>query len=202
MSDSEVREALDRNTAAMDRASKAAYLTFMAAQQAMESKTPTSLVFGSYNFNPFSDASKLAEWVQISPRNNRRRSIKLIVPESEVANLIYLSASDTIVDINAIIAFNNLRSGGVIQAMLAQFFVPLELQSTESIWACSITGSGSTTEKTTHLGWVEEVYSDVSAEPYSTDKRTNTPGGVQKLTPGLMDVDGDVRAMFTREGVR
>lgn len=205
MADNELIHALLKNAEAMDRASKVSYLQMIVTQKQMESRTPTSLVFGSFNFNPFADGARLAAWVQVVPRNHRRRSIKFLPATEQVgASIIYFAISDNIVDINNVIAFNNLEQAGSITAMLFNFlYGALEIQSTESIWACSLTGTGSTIEKKAGLNWLEEIYSDISATPFdSHDKPLHTAGEVDKLTPGLMHLDGDVRGGFTREGVR
>ena len=201
--DKELVEALHKNAAAKDRNAQAQFLNYMTTQKLMENRTPTNLSFGSFNFNPFADGTRVAAWIQLVPRNNRRRAIKFLPSIEETGgSIIYFATSDNIVDVNNVIAFNNLEQAGSINAMLANFDVPLEIRSTDSIWACSLTGTGSLIEKKSGINWVEEIYSDVSAIPITRDRPLHSAGDVDKLTPGLMELDGDQRATYTREGVR
>jgi len=201
MADKELLEALHKMEQTMDRLGKIQYLAMIHQQEIEKNKIPTSLVFGSQNFNPFSDGTRLAQWMQIAPRNTRRRAIKIMPPTT--GSLIYLAISDTKVSINSVIAFDNSTESGNLNIMLANLSIPLELQTSESVWACSLTGTGSVIEKKSSIGWAEEIYSDISAIPFDNhDVALNRQGRVANMTSGLMSLDEDERNSFTREGVR
>lgn len=201
MVDKELLEALKEQSESMDRVAKAQWLLYMATQKLMESRTPSNTVFGSFTFNPGSVNTTLAEWRQIVPRNSRRKTITFMA----INQSLYLTNSSNSLDINTLITQEKSGFLGTVPVMLATFAggVPLVISTTDSIWAASLTGNGSVIEQNAVLNWVEEVYSDINAIPVEMHNTNPTaPGVVEKLTPGAMALDGDIRATFTREGVR
>ena len=196
MADRELLEALHKQTEAMDRLAKANWLMYMATQKQMEMRTPSNTVFRSYGFGGVN-----ADWRQIVPRNDRRAKITFFAE-----NLSFYFIDDpNLLDINSLINLQNKGLNGNIHTSLITLTggQPVPMKTTSAIWAASLTGGGSTTELVGTLNWIEEIYSNVSGIP--TELANTNPakaGEVEKLTPGLMDLDGDVHASFTREGVR
>ena len=201
MADKELLEALHEQSQSMDRVAKAQWLMYMATQKQMEDRTPSSAVFGSYNFNPTSSNTQLAAWRQLVPRNTRRKRITF----TALNQTFYIANSDNIVDINDLIKFQHVGFNGNMQVMQNTFTAGynLTLETTDSIYVASLTGGGSTIELNAVINWVEEVYSNVSAIPVEMSNiNPSRPGITQKLTAGAMSLDGDIRATYSREGVR
>ncbi len=206
MLDKELHNLLKENGEALDRVAKAHWLLFMATQEQMTNRTPTSTSWGSYGFNPSNSATYPAAWRQLVPRNDRRKRIRFTAtPTSGGYQSLYFSNSDINLDIGSLIELNNSGSFGYNGVALITFSPStiFELDTTDAIWCASISGSGSTKEETGVINWAEDIYSAVTAIPtYMDNIRTDKPGDVEKLTPGAMQLDGDIRATFTREGVR
>lgn len=201
MADKELLEALHEQSESMDRVAKAQWLMYMATQKQMEDRTPSSAVFGSYNFNPTSSGTQLAAWRQLVPRNTRRKKITFMANNKT----FYLASSDIVLDINDLIKYENSGFNGSIP-VIQNVFTPgltLQLDTSDAIYAASLTGAGSAIELNAVINWVEEVYSNVSAIPVEMSNiNPARPGITEKLTAGAMSLDGDIRATFTREGVR
>lgn len=201
MADKELLEALREQSESMDRVAKSLWINYMGTQKMMESRTPSTTVFGSYNFNPTSSTTQLAAWRQILPRNARRKRVLL----AGLNESFYIASGDNVVDINDLIRFQNKGFNGSIAAMQNTFTAGyhLPLSTTDAIYVASLTGSGSLIELNATISWAEEIYTDISSIPLEmTDTNIARPGIIEKLTPGAMALDGDIRATFTREGVR
>lgn len=201
MLDRETLEALKENSAAMDRVAKAQWLMYMATQKSMEDRTPSSMVFGSYNFNPTNSATQLVAWRQVLPRNTRRKAVRF----SALNQTLFLATSDNSITIDNLVLFQKNGWNGAIPVMVNTFTAGsiLRLDTTDAIYVASLTGAGSMVEQNAIISWAEEIYSSVSAIPmHENDNNIARPGVVEHLTAGAMHLDGDVRATFTREGVR
>ena len=201
MADKEILEALREQSESMDRVAKSLWINYMGTQKMMESRTPATLHVGSYNFNPTKSATQIVAWRQVVPRNASRKTITF----SALNQTLFLATSDTAIDIMTLVGFQNTGWSGSIPAMMYTFTAgnPLKLDTTEAIYIASLTGGGSTEEQSAIISWAEEIYADVATIPL--EMRNTNPaqaGVVEKLTPGAMALDGDIRATFTREGVR
>jgi len=196
MADKELVEALKHLAYMTDRAGKASWLNFQATQKMMESRTPTSIHFGSYNFNPTASATQLAAWQQVVPRNPRRKKIIF----SALNQTLFLATSDNSLPIANLIVDQANGWNGSIPVMEFTFAagVTLPLETTEAIYFASLTGAGSLIEQTAIVSWSEEIYSSVSAIPLLEDN-PQRPSEVGGLTAGEMSSDA---LNFGREGVR
>lgn len=186
----------------MDINNKMSYLHFMKQQQQLENRTPTSVEFGTYGFNPTNAATQLAAWRQIVPRNNRRRQITI----TALNQTLFLTKSENVVGMSDLINWQQNGFPANVPVMIITFATGqgLQIQTTEAIYVASLTGAGSTKEQNSYISWAEEIYSNVSASPLiDNPMRHNAPGLEQRLTAGLVnDIDDEAEAHFTREGVR
>lgn len=201
MADKELLDALREQSESMDRVAKAQWLLYMATQKLMESRTPSTLHVGSYNFNPTSSPSQVVAWRQVVPRNTSRKTITF----SAVNETFFIATSDTAIDIMTLVQFQNTGWSGTIPAMMYTLTAgnDLKLDTTEAIYIASLKGAGSAEEQNAIISWAEEIYTDVTSIPLEIrDTNIARPGIIEKLTPGAMSLDGDIRATFTREGVR
>ncbi len=201
MEDKELKQILKDNAEKMDLVAKSQWLMYMATQQQMRDRIPSQSKYGSYGFNPSGDTSVTAQWRPILPRNERRKSVKFMA----INQSIYFASSDNSLDINNLILAQKNGFTGTLPVMLVTLVggTPFEIESTAAIYVASLTGAGSVVEQTAVLNWVEEIYSDVKAIPTAmANTDIERPGVVSKLTAGAMQLDGDVRATYTREGVR
>jgi len=201
MADRELLEALHKMEQTMDRVGKIQYLSMIHQQEMEKNRTPTGLTLGSYNFNPSSSATQLAAWRQIVPRNPRRKALIL----SALNQTLYLATGDTFIDINRLITDQQNGFNGSIAVMQYTFTAgqPLVIETTEALYAASLTGAGSLIELNAVLNFAEEIFSDVTAIPFdSHDVALNRQGRVANMTSGLMSLDEDERSGYTREGVR
>jgi hypothetical protein len=199
--DKELNQILKDNAEKMDLVARSNWLLYMATQQQMRDRTPSSAKYGSYGFNPSGNTTVLAEWRAILPRNERRKCIKF----NAINQSIYFASSEKSLDINNLIQAQKNGFTGTLPVMLMTFVggVPFEIESTSAIYVASLTGNGSVVEQAATLNWVEEIYSDIKAIPTGEPNDViQRPGVVSKLTTGAMQLDGDVRATYTREGVR
>ena len=201
MADNEMREALREQNEHLDRIAKAQWLVYMATQEAMNNRTPSSMVFGSYNFNPTNSTTQLVAWRQVVPRNERRKRITF----SALNQTLFLATSDQSIDIMSLVQFQNTGWSGSLPVMENTFTAGtvLQLDTTESIYIASLKGGGSQIEQTAIISWAEEIYSNVSAIPvHMVNESPERPGIIQKLPHSLQELDGDIQGTFTREGVR
>jgi len=197
--DRELLEALHKNTETMDKIGQLNYLAYMAQQKREEHKTPSSTVFGSYNFNPYNDANITVQWRQVVPRNSRRAKVIF----SALNQTLFLATSDNSITIDNLVSLQNTGWNGSIPVMIYTFtaYNDLPLETTEAIYIASLTGAGSMKEQTAVISWAEEIYSDVTATPFDNhDRPLHNVGEVGNLTSGLMGFDRD--DSYTREGVR
>lgn len=196
--DSELIKALNIHSVALERNTRA-----LAIQHLESRKSPTNGVYGMYYFNQGASSTLKASWHQLLPRNMRRQSTQLL----SLNQTLFISSSDNLVDINTLI---NAQANGWLGAIDGCAEITLTtgvgiiIPGSDAIYAASLTGAGSNIEQAAYLSWVETIFSSASADPREHQGATalNTPGLVEKLTPGLMPMDGDVQASFTREGVR
>jgi len=199
--DKDLFNLMKQNNDALDRVAKSNYLLFMQAQESEKRNTPTSTAFGTYGFNPTNSNTQVAKWVQLMPRNTRRKRLTL----SSLNQTLYFSIGGIAVGINELIVAQNTGFAGHLPVMQFTFTAGnrLPIETTESIWCASIVGAGSIYEQQATVSWAEEIYSSPAANPIGSDVRSlNVPNSTQKLTFADMDLDGDVRSHFTREGVR
>jgi hypothetical protein len=179
------------------------YYKMLQSQQALLARsTPTTALFGSYGFNPGNNATVLAAWRQIVPRNVRRRRITISAQNQS----LYLSHSETEIGMSDLIKWQQLGLTGRIPATLITFATGqgLQIESTEAIYVASLTGAGSVVEQAAVVNWIEEIYSSIDADPNNLrdSEKANMPGELQRLTAGAMRLDGDEEAEYNRAGVR
>ncbi len=199
--DKELNQILKDNAEKMDLVAKSNWLLYQATQQQMRDRTPSNAKYGSYGFNPTNNATVLAEWRAILPRNERRKCVKF----NAINQSIYFASSDKSFDINNLILAEKSGFTGSLPVMLMTFVggMSFEIETTSPIYVASLTGNGSVVEQAATLNWVEEIYSDINAIPTGEpNDLIQRPGIVSKLTSGAMQLDGDIRATYTHDGVR
>lgn len=202
LSDSELIKALNIHSVALERNTKGIQ-AFMASQRLKRNESPSNVVYGMYYFNQGSNANVLAQWRQILPRNLRRMKTRLI----SLNQTLFISSSDNGIDIPTLIKYQQNGFLGAVDGVAEITMatgVGIEIEGTDAIYAASLTGAGSTVEQAAYISWVEQIYSDVEADPRQNRsiERLRKPGEVEKLTVGLMNEDDDQRAMFSHDGVR
>ena len=206
MSDRELIDALLIHAQALDRSTKMAFIEHEATQKRMASRTPTSVVPGTFGFNGTNSATQLAEWRQLVPRNPRRKRITFM----GLNQIIFFAIDDKTVDVMSLVNQLNNGANGAIgvaqQTLTAGAWLPIA--TTESIWALSIVGTPGSVpwtqyEQQATVSWFEEVYADISAIPYEkVVDPTRRPGTLLRLSPSDMRLDGDVTARVGRDGIR
>jgi hypothetical protein len=195
----ELIKALNINSVAMERHSQT-MKQFIQTQELEANKSATNSVYGMYYFNQGASNSVLAQWRQILPRNLRRAQTRLY----SLNQSLYIASSDIGVDINSLIQYQaNGFSGAIDGAALLTFTtgVGIEIEGTDAIWVASLTGGGSKVEQTAFIGWTEQIYTTRQADPRSV-RGSNRAGLEQRLTAGLIQMDGDQRADYDRNGTR
>lgn len=197
--DLDLASALREHSVHLDRANK---LTYLKMQHDANAGTPTSVVFGSYFFNPQSN-SQGAEWRQLLQRNDRRQSVTLFgITEQQ-----YIATSDTTVDIETLINLLGKGLSGIATAMGTiqvggglGITNPITIPTTEAIWAASIGDAG--VEEATNLTWFETIYSSPRANPNGVEASRHKEGDTQEIGPELEAWLGTAKAGFGRGGVR
>ena len=193
---------LKQMNVSLDRMNKINWLALMQWQKAEAEKTPTTIKPGTYGFNPTNSATQLSQWRQLVPRRNRRNRVVF----TALNQTFFLAVGDTQVDINQLITEQQIGFNGTLAVFEYTFTAGsrLDISTTEAIWGASLIGSGSLYEQQATISWYEEIFSDIMAIPTVSipNPDANTPGKVQRLTAGLMHVDGDQRATYSKDGVR
>lgn len=203
MTDKDLVAALDRNSEAMNNVSKMTYLTYMGQQLAMASRTPSNTQWHSIAINPTNQV-RVPTWHQILPRNPRRHSVTFMA----INTTFYFSIGPNALSIPDLITYDNNKYEGEVPVAAFTFVggMPITIPTSDSIQVAALTGGGSQVEFKTVLNWCENIYSDVSGNPfYSPASGMANAGKIQKLTAGLMrelGIDLDIESTYTHDGVR
>lgn len=200
-SNEELLEQYKRNNEMLDHIAKAQYLQYITIQKQMERQTPTSTKWGSYGFNPTNNSGVLATWRQVLPRNKRRKRVRFVSTNFT----FYFMDNETQIDITSLIALNKNGYTGAQPFSAVTFGSGNEhvIEGTGPVYVASLTGSGSVVECASTINWVEEIFSDIDANPFGQEHAPHGNAGmVQRLNAGAMRLDGVEDAHFTREGVR
>lgn len=200
--DNELIEALKLHSVALERNTRAT-AAFVHQQEIEKYRSAPNSVYGMYYFNQGSNANVLAAWRQILPRNMRRMKTRLF----SLNQTYYVSSVDNQMDIPTLIRYQQngfLGSlDGVAEITMATN-LGVEIEGTDAIYVASLTGAGSLVEQSGYISWIEQIYSDVAADPRQHRAITGTyrPGEVEKLTAGLISEVGNQESSFSHEGVR
>lgn len=200
MGNDELASALREHSVHLDRSNKLCYLKL---QKDERERTPTSVVFGSYFFNPTS-ATQLPVWRQLLQRNGRRKSVTFINTNQD-DNQYWFSTNDTIVDVETLL--NSLGDGvsatvtsmGALQLAQITSSNPVEIPTSEAIW---VLDNHTGVEGTGVLSWFETIYSSTSADPNAVTANRHKEGDTQELEPSLASWLGEAKVGFGRGGVR
>lgn len=174
----------------------------MSEQKRESNKSPSSSVFGSYGFNPGQQSTVLAAWHQILPRNPRR--YRTII--ASLNQTLFFTSADGSLPISNLIALQANGWSGVIGGIAEITLTtgtPITIYGTDALYVASLVGGGSLVEQQATISWIEEIYSNVDANPKTAERSTKqTPGEQLRLPPALASIDGDQEAHFNRDRVR